>query len=217
MIYPVVLLHAGVLLPGLVKIVLAVDRKAAIIHILMILLGLYAVAVVMFFVFRNLVRTASTSAGVDGFLRKIPIVSKVRRSLSMSRFCKVMQIHLLAGQRMDTSLTAAAEASQSGQILDSVIHQVVPAVKDGDHAGKHFDQRIFQPTFIRSYKTAEEAGTLDTDMERWSKASHGEAVLAMDRLAAAAPKILYGLVVVYVVYQIFGMFSGYVKAITNLL
>lgn len=209
LIYPLVLLHAGILLPAAVKIILAPVRGPAIKETLIILFSVYVIVAVGFFLFKNLVQKASHSASADAWLRKIPLVGKVRYALAMSRFCKVHQIYLLSGQRMDAALLAAAHGSQSGLILESIKTEVIPEVIDGQHAGPFLDKKVFQPAFVRSYVTAEEAGSLDTDMARWSALSQEDAVQRMDQLAAAAPKVVYAVVAIFVIYQIFTLANTY--------
>ena len=64
-------------------------------------------------------------------------------------------------------------------------------------------------TFVHGVATAEEAGTLDHELNRWAAAETIEAADAVQRAAQWLPKIAYAIIVVYVVYRIFGMLSGY--------
>ena len=89
---------------------------------------------------------------------------------------------------------------------------MLPKVESGQRAGPGFiaDRgRNFPNTFARAYATAEEAGGIDDEMARWSRAFADQAETAIARLAAAAPKIIYALVAVFVIYQIFQLAGGY--------
>ncbi len=208
LVYPAILLHAAILLPMAPRLVMADDKGKVIAQTAAILFGLYVVLWIGWMVFGMLHRKAGHCAKADGILRRLPLVGKVRRSLSMSRFSKVMEIFLLAGQRIDTSLKAAGTASQSGIVNQSLTTRVVPEVESGNPAGPAFDKSVFPPTFVRSYTTAEQSGTLDKDMARWSKAFHEEAVISLERLSKWAPKVVYVVVAAFVIVQIFSLFKN---------
>jgi type II secretory pathway component PulF len=217
LIYPLVLLHCGILIPAAPKLILAPDKKAVVFQTLGLLLGLYLVVGSGILLFRQLHRNSARGVAADGFLRKIPMVGKVRQALAMSRFTKVFEIFLLAGQRMDTGLKAASEAAQSGLILDAVTREVIPVVRAGNRAGPALNHRAFPPAFARSYVTAEKAGSLDKDMHRWAIVYQEEALTRMERLASAVPKIIYGFIVIFVVWQILSMYMGYLGGMMKMI
>ena len=71
------------------------------------------------------------------------------------------------------------------------------------------DVHGFPMEFVHGISTAEEAGTLDHEMNRWAAVETIEAGDAVRRASQWLPKIAYGVVVMYVVYRIFAMMSGY--------
>ncbi|MEI6537752.1 MAG: type II secretion system F family protein, partial [Verrucomicrobiaceae bacterium] len=79
----------------------------------------------------------------------------------------------------------------------------------GDLAGSLRASRVFPVQFNNSVEMAEQAGTLDVEMNRWAEAESRLAALAQDRAAEWLPRIFYLLVVLYVASRVVGMFMGY--------
>lgn len=74
----------------------------------------------------------------------------------------------------------------------------------------------FPKLFADSISTAEESGTLDRELERWAKAETQMATGATERAATWLPKIAYGMAVLYIVWRIVSMMSGYYAGILSI-
>ncbi len=220
LVYPAVLLHLAVLLPALPKAAMSRDIGGTAIGVATTLFAAYALVCVGVLAYRRLSRSARDSRGADSLLRRIPMVGKTRHAFALSRFAEVLRIGLLSGRGPLKSLRSAADASGSGTIRDAVATEVLPEIESGHPAGPALlaDRgRNFPPTFARAYATAEESGTLDTEMGRWATAFAGQAETAIDRLSAAAPKVIYFGVVILVVWQIFQLAGMYFAPIQGLM
>ncbi|CAN5384841.1 MSHA fimbrial biogenesis protein MshG [soil metagenome] len=219
MIYPFVLLHAAIILPA---IPLAVFPDGGGVHgflfdIVTKFAIFYGLAALVTFAWIATSRAARTQAAPDRLLDRIPMVGKVRRSLAFARFCRVFKIYLLSGQRMDDGFRAAAAASASGAVFVAS-EDVVASIRRGDPIGPELVANpAFPKSLARSLLTAEEAGTLDTDLHRWSILMEANASEALEQLGAWLPKIIYAIVVLFVLYQIFAMASAYFGQITGLM
>ena len=221
MIYPIVLLNFALFLPILVSVVLAVVNGQPLVAVLtkstLLVIAIYGLIAALWFAGRSLHRKSSNSSQADRLLRKLPMVGKMREALAMSRFCKVFEIFLLSGQRIDVGLHAAADASQSALLVDAIRSRVSPGLEQGARVGPLLPRNVFPPAFARSYASAEESGTLDRDMARWSEVYQDEAVSRMQALADWAPRMFYTLIAAFAVVQIFLLYNKYLKAVTSLL
>ena len=74
--------------------------------------------------------------------------------------------------------------------------------------------RAFPKDFAAAMSTAEEAGTLDKELRRWSNHYSARAVEGFARLEAWLPKIIYAVICCYVVWQIVQAYMGYLNLIT---
>jgi type II secretory pathway component PulF len=163
------------------------------------------------------VKTAGASVAMDGFLNAIPMVGGVRRHWALARFCQVFQTGLLAAFQITETLRLAGDASQSAQLREAARR----AAKSVDKGGRLDDSMkktgVFPKAFMQSVATAEETGTLDREMERWAVAEAELAARSQDRLAEWMPRILYVLIMIYIVARIFGMVAGIYAPVLKML
>ena len=211
MIYPLVLLHLGLLLAS-IPVGLGeggLDVNALAIRFVSSLVVMYAVLIGGFFLMKRLLSKAPEDEGIDGWLGRIPVMGKARRAMAMARYTRVFHAALLAGLPMRETVTMSGEASQSARIA-AASGRLAAVVKEGGAIGPAMvTERAFPKEFSRSYVTAEESGSLDEDMERWAKKFSFEASDRVQRFAALLPKIGYALIVIFVVWKIFAFASGY--------
>ncbi|MCH2061404.1 MAG: type II secretion system F family protein [Verrucomicrobiales bacterium] len=208
LLYPALLLHLAVILPAMPKAVISGDFQRQAILVAATLFGIYLLLAIGFITLRAAGRKASRSTTIDGILRAIPLVGRVRQQFAMARFCEVMHIHILSGSGPGKAIRAAAQASASGRIMAACNLAVLPEVENGDPAGPALIAnagRDFPPAFARSYATSEEAGCLDEEMQRWSTTFTEEAERAIERMASAIPIIVYLFVFIFVAWQIINM------------
>lgn len=209
LVYPVFLLHLGVL-AGTVP--LGFVRGRAFMEIFgdaaLRLLAVYAAALLLWLAGRALTRAAARSATADAFLSALPFLGKTRRALAMARFAKVHHICLLAGISLRETLETAGTAAGRGKIL-AAMPVIAEALRAGFPLGPAFMKTgAFPPDFARSYATAEESGTLDDELARWATVFSDDAAHHTRILAATAPRVLYFLVICYVAWQIISFFTG---------
>ena len=67
----------------------------------------------------------------------------------------------------------------------------------------------FPKSFARSYSTGEAAGTLDKDLENWSKHFQNEARSAIETLASVTPRVLYFIILLFVGWKIVVFYNSY--------
>ncbi|MCP4847886.1 MAG: hypothetical protein GY899_08070 [Verrucomicrobiaceae bacterium] len=221
LLYPALLLHLAVILPALPKAVLSRDFQGQAICVAAILAGIYLLLGIGYIMIRALSKKAARLAVIDGILRATPFVGRVRHAFALTRFCEVLHMHLLSGSGPVKAIGSAAQASASGRILASCQQHVLPAVKTGNPAGPVLvanGGRDFPPAFARGYSTGEESGGLDEEIQRWSITFADQAERAIQRMSAGLPRLIYLLVLILVIWQIFNMANMfYFEPIQNLI
>jgi type IV pilus assembly protein PilC len=217
MIYPVIVLHLGIIVGSLTDVMKGGQTAGAIWgNLVVTLIIAYVSAFVIVMGVRLALRKAQHNAGIDRLINRIPVVGKARGNMAMARFCKVYHSCILAGLTMAETAQLAAEASRSGTIREAGTNLVATA-KAGNSLGPQFvASDAFPKAFARSYSTGEEAGTLDKDLERWSKVLQNDAEASAKTLAVMVPKVLYVLVLGFIVWQIFGFYGQHMKEIEQL-
>lgn len=211
MIYPLVLVHLGVVLPEIAPAI--VSGESPIGKILLTLGVLWLVILGGGLLWRNLSTSAVTNPGMDRTLNALPIVGRVRKHWALARFSQVFHSGLLAALRMSECARMAGEASQSGS-MHAGTEAAAASVDTGETLSRSLAEGGgFPSTFLNGVATAEEAGTLDREMQRWATVETENAKSALARAAAILPMVAYGLVVAYVAWRIIGMVFGYYSGI----
>lgn len=211
MIYPVIVLHLGIL----IAIVPGALMSGTMTHgqilgsVVSALLAVYAAVFFLVMVARAIFRAAPKSALLDGSLTGIPWLGAVRRNLAMARFCKVYHSCLVAGISMEETVRLASSAAQSGMIRKAGA-RLAQEVKSGSALGPAFmAESAFPQAFARSYSTGEEAGTLDKDLARWSVLFQEAAASSIRTLSVTVPKLMYFLILAFVAWKVVGFYSGF--------
>jgi len=219
MIYPMIVLHLGVLI-GTIPLSITGEAPTAgkvAGNFAVSLLVLYLGAAVLFFLGRMVLKMAPDSPKLDAAIHRIPWIGKARKHMAMARFCKVYHACLLAGISMVETVRVSADSSQSGE-LRRAGRRVAAVAKEGNSLGPAFmDEAAFPADFSRSYAIGEEAGTLDTDMGNWARLFQKKAEGAMKTAAEMVPKVLYFCIMAFVAWKIIGFFTGYYSALDAIL
>ncbi len=218
MIYPVIVLHLGIFI-GIVPTALMKGEmtSAEILGSLVVALFIvYLAGACLFLGIRALARQARDNPKIDRLINRIPWIGTARRNLAMASFCKVYHSCVLAGISMSKTAGLASEASQSGMIREAGI-KLVKAATAGSALGPRFmADDAFPKAFARSYSTGEEAGTLDQDLDRWSKLFQEDAKCSVKQVAVMLPKLMYFLILGFVGWKIAGFYGDYYGALEQI-
>jgi type II secretory pathway component PulF len=207
LVYPVILLHMGLVLPELPTIV--TQGAAVAFGKVMLHVGVaWTMLGVLGFTAWWAVKAGGKSVAVDGMLNRIPLVGGVRRHWALARFCQVFHTGLLAAFRMSETLELAGDASQSARLRDAG-RTAAQQLEAGERLTSAMKSTgVFPKAFMQSVATAEETGTLDREMERWGILEAELAAQAQNRLAEWLPRIFYFIIVIYVAARILEVAYG---------
>ena len=214
LVYPFILLHLGLVLPDVPDLILG---QVSALGLLTKLCVTWLLLGGLVFVAWTAVRHAVTSTAVDAALNRVPLVGSVRRHWALARFCQVFHTGLLAAFNMSETLQLAGDASQSA-LLRAAGRRAATRIESGETLAASLKAAAaFPRTFLQSVATAEQAGTLDLEMDRWATAEAELAARAQDRLAEWLPRLFYFAVVIYVAARIIGMVGGYYGQLEKML
>lgn len=219
MIYPVIILHLGVIVSVVPSALMKGDVGISEIfrNLVVAFLLVYVVLAILIIIVYYILKHAPVNRAVDEVVNRVPWIGKARRNLAMARFCKVYHAGILAGISMVETVSLAANAAQSGVIRDAGT-KLSAAAKSGDALGPHFiADPAFPKAFARSYSTGEQAGTLDDDLARWSQLFQEEAQISMRHVSVMVPKLFYFLLVAFIAWKIVEFFSGYYSMLNDMM
>ena len=162
-----------------------------------------------------LTHAARTSVTVDRLLSLLPMVGRLRRNLSLSRFCASYEMQLSAGVNVMDSVRAAGEASQSARVRTEVA-RMVPEMMAGQSIGTLIvGATVFPAAFQRSVRTGEATGTLDADLRRWAEYYQKAAIDSLEAAGAWLSRAVTLGILVYLGYKIVTTYSMVLGATYN--
>lgn len=217
MIHPLVLLHIGVFLavvPG--GLMAGKGWGSILVSLVLALAGLYVGLFVAGLLVKMVLKAAPQNASVDRLLNLVPVIGKARKSMAMARFTKVYHTGLLAGLSMSETVSNSLMASHSGMIREAGRGLLITAEAGGALGPEFARSGVFPEAFARSYQTAEEAGGLDDDLERWSRVFAGEAAYGVKAVSVAIPKVLYGIILLFVAWKVVSFYFGYYEMLDHI-
>lgn len=217
MIYPLILVHVAIVLPEIPAALMSEGRTNPAGSIITKLAIFWAGALLIGWLWRMLSRAATSNATLDRFLSLLPLVGRARRHWALARFAQVFHAGLLAALRMSDVTRIAGEASQSGTVSGGAAAAAEKIDTGQPLAASLRNTGAFPALFVDAVATAEEAGTLDREMERWATLETDLATESMERVANWLPKIGYGVIVVYVAWRIISMALGIYSPMLKLL
>jgi type II secretory pathway component PulF len=218
LIYPAMLLHLAVFSQSIPAVFSSSDPS--VVSNLATLLGplplLYAACAVLFLALKRVLALAATNAAIDRGLHMVPWVRAARMHAAMARFCRVYHGCVMAGMPVGDTLRASLDAAASG-VLHGASGALFDCVKKGDLLGPAFlSEPAFPRMFSLVYSSGENAGTLDTDLQRLSEQFQAEAKQSMQAAGAAVPKLITFAVMGYAIYKIASFYGGYFSAMRAL-
>lgn len=228
MVYPLILLHLGVLVPSFAKAALtgAVQQFDAepgkplpsmwpevLAHLSLFWGGL----LLLWLAWRLASALARKSSLVDGLLGLLPLIGSLRRHWALARFCQVFHSGLLAAMRITECLQLAGAAAQSGTLLRGAAHAARQVSGGQTLAAGLRSSGGFPRFFVDSVGSAEEVGGLDREMARWATAETESAEQAQRSAAEWYPRVLYFCIMGYVGWRIIDMAQSYMGELTGLL
>ncbi|MCB1231613.1 MAG: type II secretion system F family protein [Verrucomicrobiae bacterium] len=229
LVYPIVLLHFALLVGiGITTMFRTLGagltgkgsdnwRENLVPSLVWVAIG-YLVAIGLILVWRSLSKAAMHSASIDALIQRVPFAGPVRRARGLARFCEVLHIYLLSGQRMNEAWRQAGEASQSGQLKSYAIRSS-ERLKAGESVGDVVVSAgsAMPGDLVRGLGSADLAGALDRETAEWAKFYREETAENVERLAEWAPKFFYWFVLGIAAWMIIRAVLSYGQVIQDML
>ncbi len=212
LIYPVILLHAAVLLPPAFVLV----RDGALAYLGTVVPPLVAVYALVFagvWLTRVVTADESRRRGVARRVLRLPLVGPIVHGLALADYAYFAGTLITSGVPLVKALRTSAEASRNAVVQDAG-HRVVGAVERGDAFWQALasEPEAFPYLFVEAVKVGEIAGRLDDALERAEKSWRQEAAAALQKLKVVLPVLALaaaGAVVAWVVVRFLkAIFAG---------
>lgn len=150
-------------------------------------------------------------------MNRVPLVGTLLRKVAFARFLNVYHSCVTAGIGMKETVSLAGDAAQHGS-FEQPVAALQERLDEGKDLGPVFArEEIFPEAFRQSYGTAELTGTLDRDLQRWSRLQNEEARAAIRQVSLWVPKIAYAAVACFIGLKIANFYLSYFAQLESLM
>lgn len=214
LIYPLVIVHAAILLAPFPQLFLSGDVVAYARETLGVLLPIYALIWLGLLACQS--RHGETwRSGLERLFRLVPVVGTARRSLALARLTVALDALFEAGVSAADAWPLAAAASGSPGLRRAVAAWK-PRLLAGDAPGDLLPgTRAFPGFFSNLYRTGEVSGTLDDTLRRLHVYYQDDAQRKMKTLAFWVPFAIYVAILVLIALRIVGFWVGHYNSIVE--
>lgn len=151
---------------------------------------------------RAVLRTPGINVKADRVLRGVPLVGRLRFDYALSQWISSIRLMLNAGFAIFEALDYASETTGSPLIADAFAKARPLIHGQGDVSGALESTGIFPPQVIQFWATGEKSGRLDEMLDRLAKQAEERWRQSLSHLTSWLPRVAYGLVSLYILFQI---------------
>jgi type IV pilus assembly protein PilC len=209
LIYPILLLHAVIVLPPLKYLVVNNLERSYWSVVLPVLLTAYAVSGICIWCWRNFLSKGSMRETIDEIILKIPVFGKLARSMSMVRVMRSLSGLHNAG--IGSAMSASQAIKTSGNL--SINFKLKGALPVLEHGGSFTDffsfAGVLSHTELGIIAVAEETGTISDSLNRMVLRMEEETSTRLISAIKAMGYIVYLIATVAVAITVISFYSGY--------
>ena len=168
-------------------------------------------------IMRWLLKSEQWGLTVDRVIRAIPFFGSMRFTHSLSQWLSAIRLMLNAGHGILQAMEYSSRTVPSPLIVHAY-EQAKPLVHGQLEVSEALRASgIFPDQVIQFWATGEESGRLDEMLDRLARFYEDEWQLKLDGLATWLPRIVYGLVALYIIFQIGNLLGPLIGAYSEAL
>lgn len=219
MVYPIVLLHVAILVRALVAFMRPDDGGlgVAILYLLEGVVPLYGLTLLLAIISWSGKRLLPVRLLLELIFYHVPFIGQAMHQVAVARFARTFGILYRAGIGVVEALPIAAEACGNSLIRRRLLRAEKSLAGGLGLAESLMETRVFGYVVNGMLMTGEESGKLDAMLEKIQEQADYDAQASICRLGAAIPALIYGVVAIWVGWQVISFFAGYKALIDDLL
>lgn len=216
MIYPVILLHAAIIIPA-VPLIFTRSVFAFLSRILPAFIVIYGAGFTIYFAYRTLSKPENEEIR-DALILKIPLgFGKLFTTVGVIRFLQAFNCLYSAGLPVVEAIKISAQAS-GNRIIEKEILKSAALVEQGLALSSSFSSNKFLPPLvIDMFQTGEQSGRMDETIEKATWHLQQNVNLAVEAILKIIPVVVYLLVALYIASIVISFYANYFSQINSLL
>lgn len=202
MVFPVLILHLAVFLGPLSSFFMGNMTSEYYLNSRLVLLGyLWGGGLGIYLLVKIIPKRGTIRLTFDTALQVIPLLGKALRNMAFGRFCRSFNMLYKSGVPIVTAAELAVDMTGNA-LISKLLAGTVDSVQAGRPMYKGFSKQLIPFELIASWESGEESGSLDFTSEHMAKTYEDLAERNFNELIFWIPKIFYGCVMIYIIYQI---------------
>ncbi|MBI4025589.1 MAG: type II secretion system F family protein [Verrucomicrobia bacterium] len=154
---------------------------------------------------------------LDYAVRIIPVVGRFRFDYALSQWLQAIRLMLRAGQGIIEAMDYSTKMTTSPLIARGYA-LARPHLNSQLNVSQALEATgVFPPMLIQLWATGEQSGRMDEMLDRLVQAYEDQWQRSLAALASWLPRMVYGLVSLYIVSQIFQFAKGYVNTLDQIM
>ena len=170
---------------------------------------------VVWAIVRHTPKTGVLRTFVDGAALKIPLVGQAVKQLALSRYLRAFHTMFKAGIPIVQCAQASADITGNA-VVREWLEPGAQSARAGHPVSEGFG-REFPRDFLDVWIVGEESGKLDQATERLAKIAAEKAEWMITQIAKWLPKLIYAVIAMWIIYNIFKMMGVRVDQIDDFL
>jgi type IV pilus assembly protein PilC len=216
LLYPVVLLHAAIIIPAVPFLVLKglIPFFAKALPPLVFLYGLFFGGI---YLYKFAKKSVGIAENMDRFLLQLPGLGNLIRKLAIVKFLQSFVSLYSAGAGIIKTVEISA-GTAGNLIIKKEIIKSIPLLKKGESFSAAFSGNRYMPPLVKDMlKTGEISGSMDRTLSKVSDYLKEEAEITINKILKILPAAVYLLVALYIGYTVISFFAQYLSVINSLL
>ena len=206
MVYPILMIHALAFIAPVVPFALNGFNVGIYLRGMLTILALFYIPAAVIATIRILAgKHGPLRLLLDTFVIQLPLVGKAVRELELSRYSKVFAVTYRAGIPIVRCAEMAAEAV-SNNVMFRRLEPAAQKARAGEEMSHGFSKQL-PLEFIDLWAVGEESGQLDDSAWRLSVMHTDNAERRFTILSQWAPRLVYAVVAIVMIYYIFTGFQ----------
>lgn len=142
----------------------------------------------------------------DRLLLELPVVGEIERQMNLAEFAGLLGLLSGAGVPLNAALEACARAAPSSVYARGLMRCAGSIGQGRPLSSALLDESLWPAPFVSAVVVGEKSGALEATLLRLGNEAREEHGRAVEKLGEWAPKVVYALVALFVIWQIFQLF-----------
>jgi len=217
LVLPLVILHIAALVIPLPSFVLGrIGPTSYFLQVIRALAFFYVPACAILGIVRFTPDTGPLRALLDGFTLWVPILGRAVQQIALSRFSRTFQMLYACGSVPIAQCVRKAVELAGNTTIRRRLAGGIRSAEAGHPVSEGFSPRLPRE-FVEVWRIAEEAGKLDESAARLADAAAEDSQRLFELLAVWVPRVIYALVSIFIIINIFRGFFAYYGQVNDLL